>query len=434
MPSFDFSGISKKSSSQDYGFLVDSLEIMENRLASDGKLSPGDQKLLKQKAQQIYANPGLSNAQRSNIEVKISRYDRDAATTNLKDTSDLNRINRDIQNETKNVVSAVGNDPISVLTGKQALLEMKLFRLKEIAANEERAGDDSSATQLELSKTQNEWLDTNAALEFTKTYQPGSAPSTDFVLDIETNSKGEIRDVQVSRSGDSKPGYLATSGVLSGFSIRGKVNSKISSQEGKNVFKLGNQTFSASSLLRPGADGTFKADTLVADSQQSALGSRGLTRGSSEFLDLNPSDLRIQRSSNPGEYIQTKDSIYKDLGNGKYERYVGATKEQLGIDDSDILSNLPDMILKTVRDNTVKTTDTTPAYTPPEGVMYGPPKPSSLPAAPEAAAPGPAAVEATGRSRTPSPTVRSPKSAPGIAEGLYQGAKSFLGGLFGNTQ
>jgi len=440
MPSFDFSGIGKKpQASQDYGFLVDSLEILENKLASDGKMSPGDYKLLKQKAQQIYSNPGLTPAQRSNIDVKISRYDRDANTGVLRDTSDIARLNRDIENDKKGIVSAFGNDPMSVIRGNQALLEVKMFRLRNTVEDQERAGDDSSEAQMELMKTQNEWLDSNAALEFAQTYKPGSGPSPDFVLDIETNTRGEIRDVKVSRSGDNRTGYLPTSATLGGFSVRGKVNSKISSQEGKNVFKIGDQTFSAANVLRPGADGRMKADTLVADSQQTALGSRGMTRGTSEYLELTPANLRIQRSSDPGEYIQTKDSIYKDLGDGRYERYVGATKDQLGIDDSDLLTNLPEGILNTVRSNTVKTIDTGPGFMPSNDVQFGTPKPAAPTgpslqnafAIPDAASYG---AQLTGSPKTPQPTVRAPQTAGGVAKGPLQQAKSFLGSLFGGGE
>lgn len=440
MPAYDVSFLNSKARkpAQDYGFLVDQLDILKNRLQSDGKLSPGDYDVLKAQAQKIYVHPGLTPAQRSNIEVKMSQYEQEKKTNTLKDTQDLDRMNNEISNDSKKLAMAFGNDPQTFLKGKLTLTEGKMFRLQENIADLNRAGADATHQESELLKVMDEWTDTRDALGVAEKYKPGDPPNPNFTLYIDTNSHGEIRDIEVGRAG-SKQGYLETNGVLGGFSIAGKANAKIASQEGKNVFRLGNTTFSAPSMLRPGPDGTFKQDRLVAESQQQTVGTRGMTKAKSEFFDVMPADVKTQRYTRPGEWIQAEGSLYKQLPDGSYERYIGATPEQLQIDEDSIMKNLPRELLGDVQRRTIKTNDLTPTYTPPVDAGAG--LNMSTPTGPIGApAPTPALSQAASRStepmgsaRTPSPTTRAPKTGPGIAEQLYGKAKGFLGKLFADN-
>ncbi len=435
MATFNVSFAQKKaarSASQDYGILVDQLDILESRLSSDGKLSPGDYQLLNEKAMQLYAHPGLSPANRSNIEVKIAGYKASASKTVLKDTQDVGRMDRDVQNDTNKLAIAYGNDPQTFLSGKISLLEAKMFKLQENADDQERAGDDSTQTQIELQKTRDEWIDSQSALEAAKVYQPGAAPQSDFVAYVETNSKGEIRNIDIVRSSSTKQGYLPTTGVLGGFQVYGKVNSKVSSQEGKNVFKLGNTVFSASNRLIPSNDGSFKQETLTTQDQQVPVGTRGRTKAVGEFVDLNPVEVKTQKFTRPGEWIQSGSDFYKDLGGGQYERFVGTTKEKLGLNDEDVLSNLPNEMLSKVKQSTVKTNDMAPSVALPSMSPN-----ASIPTAsttPTSTSTPISSAPVSVKSDMAAPTYRAPGSAQGIASKAFGAAKSFLGRLFGGAE
>src|SRR5436309_649399 len=110
MPAFDFSNITKKAGT-DFGFLVDQLDIKRNQLESDGKLSPGDYDLLTKQAQTIYAHPGLSPAQRSNVLVKISQYTQEKKVTAQKDSNDIKRLNNNLQDDHLKNAMLFGNNP-----------------------------------------------------------------------------------------------------------------------------------------------------------------------------------------------------------------------------------------------------------------------------------------------------------------------------------
>lgn len=428
MPVFDFSNIGMKAKAgKDYGFLVDQLDIKRNQLESDGKLSPGDYDLLIKQAQEIYSHPRLSSAQRSNVLVKISQYEQEKKTNRLDEAKDLSRMNREIENENKKILLSYGNDPQTFLRGKIGVLEAKMFRLQETVYNLEQAGSDSSQQSMELLKTRDEWLDIKSALQFSQNYSEGQSPSSDFTLNIETNSRGEIRNMEISRGGP-KSGFLSTNGVLGGFSIAGKVNAVVGTQKDKNIFRLGDKTFSASTILRPGADGTLKEDTLIDESQQQLVGRRGTTKATSEYSYLDPINVKTQKYSRPGEWIQSGDSFYKQLENGSYERYIGATKEQLQINDDELMSNLPNELINGIIRKTVKTNDWSKNFNPPVSSSISPDISSTSAVPPKSQSLTPVS---TGTSRTPSPITRAPIDIKGIAQKTLSAGKGILNYLFG---
>lgn len=425
MATFNLAGALRggKQPASQYGMMVDALSIAENRLKADGKASPGDYQALKGMAQKLYANPGFTPAERSNIAVKISQYDQLSKTTAFADAQDIARINREVSNEEKTLVYGFGNDPQIYLEGKTTVLEGKIFHLRENAYAQEQAGADSSDTLMELDKTQNELFDAYSALEASKKYKSGS-PVQGFIANIETNSDGEIRDIVISK--DVKSGHILTTGVLGGFSVAGKVDKRASVEKGKNVFKIGDTTFSAPSTLRPGPSGEFIPETLTPESGQTKFGPRGRTKAVGEFIDLDSQRIRPQRASRPGDWVQSRDgSFYKDIGNNKYERYVGSTKEQLRINDADILKNLPQDIFETVKKRTVKTN------------LAIPDMPSSPPGAVPAPVSGAPVSQPQPAGAYPSssgpvqPTERAPQTSIGIAGQTLQKATGFLQRLFG---
>lgn len=427
MPVVDISFLNpkyKRSGGSGYNVLSTHLSIKEAQLKSDGNPSPGDYKSLRDDALKAAVSPGLTASERSNFEVKAANYDSLSKTTVLRDAQDIDNMNRAVKNDNKKLTVAFGNDPQLFLRGKLQVLEGKMFRLRENVADQKQAGDESYIkTSLELDSTENEWLDVQAALETVGSYQKGGNPIEGFVVNVETNSKGEIRDIEVSR--EPKSGYIATTGVLGGFSVYGKVNPKVGVKEGMNVFKIGNEVFSAGARLRPGPNGTFEPDVLTAKSQQMPLG-RGV-KATSNFVDLDPINIKPQRDSNPGDWVQSTDgSFYKDIGNRQYERYINATKDQLQINDFDILKNLPEETLKVIKQRTIKTIDNTPPYVPPptSDIPFGPTQSSVSENKSDVNA-------GASYSRTPSPLERAPKSALGTAVRATQGAVNYLKSIFG---
>lgn len=423
---------------QNYGYLIDQLAIKENLLSQDGKLSPGDYDVLMRDAQKLMTNPMLSAGERSNVQVKISGYQEKKKTDKLKDNQDLKKIDSEISNDMKKASLSFGNDPAIYLKAKAANLEGKIFRLRENIDQIQRAGGDASQQEMALLQTNDEWIDTTDAMTAAESWKPGQPPLQGFVANVSTNNRGEIRDISISRTPESK--HLMTNAVLGGFQVAGMPNAQIGTQEGKNVFKLGNKTFSASTNLRPGPDGTMKQDTLIDESQQQAVGTRGRTRATSEYTEVLSTDVKTQRYTTPGDWIQGEGAFYKQLDDGTYEKYINATKEDLQIDESSLMKNLPRELLDGVIKKTIRTNDaammrpqapasSTPGFTPPAG---GIPGPTTMP---PTTIPGPTAPTSTpaGQSRTPAPTSRAPSSAAGVAGGAMSKAKSFLGSLFGGS-
>ena len=426
MASFDLGGLllRKQPSSPDYGFLIDRVKIKTDRLAEDGKLAPGDYDSGIAEYQKLYSHPGFSPSQRSDIEVLISGLQRAKQLSIIKDFQDLPRLNREVENGYKESVYKYGNDPLIVLKSQQANLEQKMFILRENVADMERAGDDSTQALLEFDSAKNQWLDTQAAIDLSENRTPG-APIEGFIANVETNSNGEIRDIRVTKR--TEPGFILTTGILGGFTVAGKVDAKVSAREGKNVFKIGDTIFSAGSSLRPGPAGELQPEILTAESQKVPVGSKGRTKVYEDFVELDSASIRPQKSTLSGDWIQSTDgSFYKDIGNRQYERYVGASKEQLQISDSDIMKNLPDVILSTVKQRTVKTNDLSAQFDLPGGAIYGPPAPGTG-TTPQASQIPPS----TGRERTPSPIAASPQGGFGYAQQTISKAGSFLKSLFG---
>jgi hypothetical protein len=438
MPAFNYSSFNRSARAapaQSYGYLIDQLKIKENLLASDGKLAPGDYKILLADAQKLLTNPGLTQAERSNVQVKVSDYQKAMKNDKLKDNQDIKRINDEISNDMKKVSYTAGNDPIAVLTAKAANLEGKIFRLNENIRQINSAGGDASQQELERLKANDEWRDTTDGLSAAANWQPGQPPIQGFIMNVSTNNRGEIREVSFTRTPDSK--HIMTSAVLGGFQVAGLPNAQIGSQENQNVFVLGNQKFSASTNLRPGPDGTFKQDTLVTEGQKVAQGARGRTKATSEYIEIPAGQVPTQRYSQPGEWIQGNNGeFYKSLDDGNFEKYINATKEDLGIDESSLMTHMPkELINSTVIPKTIRTNDAAlmkPQSTATSTPGFAPNTSTSTIPGPTTAPVTPGPTTPAGRSRTPGPINRAPSTAPDIAQSLGAKAKSFLGSLFGS--
>lgn len=396
--------------------------MKENQLSADGKLSPGDYDLLTKMARDIYTHPGLSPADRSKIAVKISGYEKNKSVDSLKKQNDLTSLNNEVTDDFSKNVMLFGNNPTALLQANADTLRLKVDQLASSVDSLNQSGDDSSAHENEYVKTIQQYNDTLDALQTAKTYT-GGAPKSDFAAYITTNSKGEISDVKVGRIG-SQSGYAETNGVYGGLPIYGKINSK---EGGKNIFKLGNNTFSAADYTIPDPQnpGATKANPLVADDMKTGSGFQGAQAG--QFKVIDPASLRTQTSLSPGEWAQGQSGfLYKRNDDGKYTKYANMDKSKLGISDSQVIKVPKSFESSIISPNVSQTVDgAAPAALPPPVTGVTPQTGPSLPPS------GPAQVPAA-TSRTNAPVERSPQDASGVADQTQKSAGGFFQRLFGS--
>jgi hypothetical protein len=436
MGTFDASFLNpklKKTSSQDYGFLVDQIAVKKNQLESDGKLSPGDYDILIGLTRQVYSHPGLTPAQRSNVGVQLSGFEKEKKTSLLSDNSNIGTLNDDVKDTNSKLVMHYGNDPTKFLAGQSALLSAKMDRLSENINNQEASGQDTSAQENELTNTIQQYNDTLQALDDVKKHAADPTYKSDFAAYITTNSQGEITDVKVDRAGTNS-GYLQSNGSYGGLVVYGKPNSKDAS--GTSVFKLGMQTFKESKSIGP--DGQPQ-NSLIAGAKG------GYNLSNNTPVELDPKSLKTQQSVRSGGFIEgEKGFFYQNNGDGSYTKYTGTDRDKLkarfNLQDGDIHA-MPKSFVQGILPSVTKTDDgSVPVTMPP---TTGPinttgmtaPTQSQEPAlaiASQTPAGAPDAQTPGGRPNTGgAPTTRAPFDSGGLAGRVMSGAKSFLGSLFG---
>ncbi len=437
-----------------YGTLVDQLTIMEDNLAADGKLSPGDYKLLTDQAQKVYTNPGLSKAQRSNIEVKIAGYKSNSSQVDVANASNVNELNSSAADDQRKASMLLGNSPIDFLKAQAQIQQAKVAQLADAINQMDTAGADSS-TQLNAYNTAlQDYQDTNAALAYVSSHKAGQAPTSDYGAYVTTNDQGEITDVKVGAVG-SQSGYLETNGLYGGLKIYGKLNR---TENGKNLFLLGNQKYSAPDIVVPGPDGSMKASTLVNESMQQ--GKQGtFTSAVSGYSEMDSANTKTQQAIRPGGFAQSsKGFLYQANPDGSFTKYVNPSDEQkqsLGVTNNNVIK-IPDSMESSLVPNVKQTVDMStqptmpvnpatmgtlngtpsavPAAVPPAApTPFGPPAPGSQPTTPApgtSSNPSPAAAPTTSRAAG-QPTPSSPPTAGNIISKTVQSAQGFLGSLFG---
>ena len=413
-----------KRSGGGYGILTDQLSILENSLEVDGKLSPGDYDRLVGEATRIRNHPGLTAEQRSNLDVKISAYGKGKKVSDLKDSSDIARLNREVQDTASTNSMLFANDPQKLLRSHADTLQAKLERLTDSINSFEGAGDDASDHVNEYNETLSRWQDSLQALSDTEAYKSGSAPTSGMAAYIKTNSRGEITGIEIDADGVSKQGYVETNGVYGGLRIYGKAR-----KEGdRKVFKLGDARFSAADISTPDPSNPlgFKANPLVAESSLQVPGGAGspsIARKGTVY-NIDPTKLRVQGYVPANGWAEgDKGTLYQRQSDGKYKKYINADKSALGIDDGDIL-RVPRFMESSINSSVNETID---------GAGNIPlPTPSLPPTPTSSATPSPIPGSlGGGEPRTPSPTERAPRTAGGIAGKALGAAKGFFKGIFG---
>lgn len=419
MANFDVSFLNKnlqKPSSTDYGFLIDQLDIKKNQLSADGKLSPGDYKILTTEARKIYAHPGLSDAQRSSIDVRISSYNSDSSTTELKDSQNLSKVDRDIKDGTSQVQMVYANNPEMFVMAKGDLIKSNIDEINSNIDNMESSGQDASAQYDKRDALMQEYSDTLYALNDIQTKNPNS----NYGVYAVTSSRGEIVDLKIGKVG-STTGYLPTNGTYGGLPLYGKANR--TNDAGKNVFTIGNQNFVEGQNLVSGPDGVSTLRKLVLEG--TAKGGYSINAGNVEVTSPT-TPIKSQSVIPPGGWGEGSNGfLYQRSTDGNsYTKYVGTDKTKLGIKDGDVM-RLPTYYEQSVLKDAIQTQDNTPVIStplPPTGTIpqVSTSTPTTTPSTPK------------GTSNTGgAPKVRSPQTTQGIAGSLIDKAKGFLGGLFG---
>lgn len=417
-----FANKKTKKSSSNYGFLVDQLSIYESQLEADGKLSPGDFKALEKKAMEIYSHPGLSNDQRSNIQVKIASYKSQGTRKKLGEQQDISLLNRELDDESRKASMLLGNNPVNFLRAQVAAQSARVAQLAESINSLDAVGNDATSHLNEYNQALLDYQDSIEALDYVEKYQAGSGPKSDYVAYLTTNSRGEIVDVKISREG-SKSGYLETNGLYGGMKIYGKLNRK---ENGKNVFVLGNTRFSGADVVIPGPDGTLKTNVLFDEKNQK--GKSGVfTSAVASYTDVDPTTLKTQSAIRTGGYAQgEKGFIYKKNEDGTYTKYVNSDPAKLGIEENDLI-RIPRSLESSIIGNVTETVDSAiqPQLPVPTNFTPATVQPSVATTAPATTTP-----PVAGRSPA-APTERAPQSNQGIASRAMGAARGFLGRLFG---
>ena len=411
------------------------LLLNKNRLETDGELSPGDYDILIEEVRKVYSHPGLSAANRSDLDVKLSQYEEGKGKTTLNNTQDISRLNREIEDDFRTQNMLLANDPSAILRSRSDAYRAKLDRLSESIDQLEGSSQDASQHYNEFNATINEFQDLRQAMADIAEYQ-GGEPTSQMVAFITTNSDGQISDVKFGRVG-SHSGYVATNGVYGGMKIHGKVNRK---EGGSNIFQLGNTQFSAPDITTPDPNNPlgFRSQTLISSNTQQQRGNITTAQaGQFDVVDL--SQVPLQSSIREGGYAKgSSGHIYQRLPGGQYRKFVDAKLENLGITEGDILP-IPSSFEKNIIPSVTETVDGSVPFTPPTPAGIDPAASVAGSATSQVQGQGSETIsneaQAQGRARGQgAPTQRAPQTSQGIASRAIGAVGGFFKNILGFGQ
>jgi len=370
MPVFNVSFLNPKTRVKTGGtsvsILGDQLTILEQELGKDGYLSPGDYDLLINKAREIQTTPGLTAAQRSDYDVKISRFEKGKETSQIDKAEDLDRMENTLKGEAAEDVMMVGNNPAEFIRGRIASLQSKLNDLQEIITRRQISSQDSTEYENEYSAALSDYQEKMNALAAMESFD-GNNPVLGYAAFVTTNSNGEIIDVDYGRHG-SKQGYAETNGMIDGFQIYGKINFK---RDGKNFFALGNNVFQAPDMLTPDPDnpGSFKPNKLVANVTQ-----RGpISIGEAGYVNIPGDSVKIQSYIPYDSWAKgVGGTVYKRRNDGGYTRYININQSLPDMPNPDEMLTLPQSFEQKIMRNADETIDVSAPIEPDAGLNYTP--------------------------------------------------------------
>jgi hypothetical protein len=465
MPVLDVSFLNSKlrkstSGGPSAGIMADELTILEDTLAKDGVLTTGDYDLLVQKAREIQNRGNMTPAQRSNFEVKISGYERAKSVTGLNRYDDIQAGQRMLQNEAAEDVMNVGSDPSKFLEGRIASLR---YYLNDLADTIDRRGEagtdeagrpmyDSSQHKIEYNEMLRQYEAYVSALESGRAWQPGAGPLQGFAAYVQTNNRGEIVNVEYAPQ-DGRNGYAETNAVIGGFQVFGKS----SKQNGRQMFKLGNDSYSAPDMMSPDPNnpGSFLPPRLVNEKSQ-----RGgaFKTGGAGFTEYTSNTVPVQTGIPRGSWARdTTGTVFYRNEDGSYVKHVNASEEAPNRPRLSEMLVLPNDYSESVGNWSRETVDDTAPIMPAGSgdIMFGPPSPQQSmnpggmngmgpapygpPAPPgfsasgtttEVGAPPAGGAPQGPTSRTKSPTSRAPRTVAGTAAETARAGVNFVRNAF----
>ena len=376
MPVFNVSFLNPKTRAKTGGvspsILADQLTILEQELGKDGYLSPGDYDILMNKARDIQTSSGLTAAQQSDYDVKISRFESAKQTSSQDRTEDLNRSNMVLKSEAAEDVMIAGNNPAEFLRGRVASYESKLNDLQEAIQRRSASMQDTIEYENEYQATMAEYQKKFSALAAMENFD-GANPVQGYVAYVTTNNNGEIVDVDYDRH-ESKSGYSETNGMIDGFQVYGKTNYK---KEGKNFFIMGDNTFQAPDMMIPDPEnpGSFKPNKMVANVSQKGP----ITVGESGYLAMPGSSIKVQGYIPPNSWAKgVGGTVYNRRNDGGYTKYININQSMPDMPPVDSMLTIPDKFEQNLMSNVDETIDPSIQIAPNNGLNYTPMDPGAM--------------------------------------------------------
>lgn len=415
----------KKTGSTGVGILSDQLTILQSELSKDGYLSSGDYDLLITKAQEIRNSGSLTADQMSNFDVKIANFQALKSIASLEKDESIDILKRTMQDEQYTNVLIFGNSPEQYLQTKQDSLLSYINELSETIERRTSSLQDTTEHQNELNNALSQYRSL-ADMQNAFSSRQENSPINGYVAYVETNSRGEIIDIDFDKYG-SKGGYVETNGMIDGFQVYGKVNSK---RNGYNQFYLGNNTFSGVDMIRPDPTNpnTFQTSMMIDQNSQKNLGGTGFVTAAPSWLNISGQELSTQSYMPNDSWAKgANGTVYYRRKDGGYTKYLNVKDgvSMSGIPESGFL-RLPSAFESSLMQNVDETFDAAMPMTPDEGLLYSPIPQDMIQPGPQAqSAVGPMSRYAPAPqdnqtqqsiSRTKQPTDRSPL-------GFYQNAK-----------
>ena len=419
----------KKSVSEDYGFLINRLEIKKNNLGVDDVLSEGDYDECLNDVYKAMSNPNLTDKNRSDLTVMISKLNKDKSVISLRKSSDMGRLKREFDDDMRTNVKYYGNNPKKFLENKEQLLFNQIIQLNEVIDQTFASEGDVSIYRGKLDETKLQWENANKALDILETHIPGEAPKSGMIASIKTNDDGQLVDIDISRGG--KTGYLSTNAVWGGFRVEGKLNMKDGDE---NVFLLGDDRYQAPDVIIPNLlTGEMKRSTLnyVDPANPDIRFSEGKMHDVKIFDDAGDSLISTQGNiSADGWGIGSSGNIYHKHADETNTKYTGSAAikkmEELEAMNTRLLplNRIDERSISSFSTDTISEIDIgMPETAVSEGQqMIGPQLPPTA-QTPISEPP----VDAGVTSQPVSPTIRASQTTQGVAEQTQKSATGFLG-------
>lgn len=354
------------------GILSDQLSILQNELEKDGYLSPGDLDILLDEARKLQTTPGLSPSQISKYNVKISNFEKMKSVADLDKKEDLDSLENDTKNTIAQNTMFSGNYPSEWLSTAKDLYQSNIVALQDAIDSRNSSGQDSSEYINEMQNNLVKYREKIDALNALKDFD-GKNPIPGYVAYVSTNNNGEITNIDYNKYGANQ-GYAETNGMINGFQVYGKVNTK---QDGKNFFMLGKNIFQAPDMLIPDPThpGSFKQNMLMGNVQNAGGEGSGITSAQAGgYINIPSEDVSVQSYIPRNSWAKGIDgtTVYKRRKDGKYSRYLNLQSQENmldGMPHPDQMITIPQSYEKSINDDVTETIDPTEQIQPDQGTM-----------------------------------------------------------------